>query len=131
MIFVDTGAWFALAVPTHVDHLAAKQFIESNRDPLFTTDYVVDELLTLFRIRRQTQRANRWLDEVYGADAFSLVRVTAADFGRATDIYRSFTDKLWSFTDCTSFAVMERLSATKAFAFDEHFRQFGSITVLP
>lgn len=131
MIFVDTGAWFALTVPSDVDHQAAKHFVETNHEPLFTTDYVIDELLTLFRVRRQAQRANQWLDEVYSAGGVDLVRVTPADFDRATAIYRGFVDKQWSFTDCTSFAVMERLAVAKAFAFDEHFRQFGSITILP
>ena len=27
--------------------------------------------------------------------------------------------------------VIERLSITTAFAFDEHFRQFGKVTVVP
>lgn len=131
MILVDTGAWFALSVPSDPDHQAAKTFVESNREPMFTTDYIVDELLTLFRFRRQAQRADQWLDHVLGAGGIDLVRITTADFERAIAIYRAYADKLWSFTDCTSFAVMERLNATQAFAFDDHFRQFGSIVVFP
>jgi len=38
--------------------------------------------------------------------------------------------KDFSFTDCTSFAVMRQLGITTAFAFDEHFEQFGFIRVL-
>lgn len=45
MIFVDTGAWFALSVETDRDYLAATRFIDRNSEPLVTTDYVVDELL--------------------------------------------------------------------------------------
>jgi uncharacterized protein len=131
MILVDTGAWFALSVPTDPDHLAAKKFVDANRESLITTDYIADELLTLFRMRRQAQRAFQWLDKVLLPGGVDLVRINPADFERATDIYRSYADKLWSFTDCSSFAVMERLKITKAFAFDEHFRQFGSIAVLP
>jgi predicted nucleic acid-binding protein len=82
-------------------------------------------------MRRQSQRALQWLDEVLIRDEFELVRIAAVDFERAIAIYRSYADKHWSFTDCTSFAVMERLAVTKAFAFDEHFRQFGSIVVVP
>jgi len=131
MILVDTGAWFALAVPTDPDHLAARQFIETNREPLLTTDYIVDELLTLFRMRRQTQRATQWIAEVLSPGGVDLLRITPADFERAKHIYCAYADKQWSFTDCTSLAVMERTASSKAFAFDEHFRQFGSITVLP
>ena len=103
MIFVDTGAWFALAVPSDADHAAAKRFLEINREPLFTTDYVVDELLTLFRVRRQTRRAEHWLTDVYRAGEISFVRITPVDFDRAVAIYRGFADKQWSFTECTSF----------------------------
>lgn len=34
-------------------------------------------------------------------------------------------DKGWSFTDCVSYAVIERLRIKKAFAFDRHFRQLA------
>jgi predicted nucleic acid-binding protein len=57
MIFVDTGAWFALLVPTGRDHLAAESWFERNIQSLVTTDYVIDELLTLLRMRRQAERA--------------------------------------------------------------------------
>lgn len=35
------------------------------------------------------------------------------------------TDKSYSYTDATSFAIMGRLGLRTAFAFDPHFRQFG------
>jgi predicted nucleic acid-binding protein len=31
----------------------------------------------------------------------------------------------FSFTDCTSFAIMRELGLTDAFAFDDHFAQMG------
>jgi predicted nucleic acid-binding protein len=131
MILVDTGAWFALSVPSDSDHRAATNFARTNRDVLVTTDYIVDELLTLFRVRREPNRAIAWLDRILFAERCNLVRIELVDFQRAIDVYRAFADKNWSFTDCTSLAVMERLGIDKAFAFDEHFRQFGSISVLP
>lgn len=60
MIFVDTGAWFAACVPNDPDHVAADAWLEANREPLVTTDYVVDELLTLLKMRGEYQRA-LWL----------------------------------------------------------------------
>ena len=49
----------------------------------------------------------------------------------AWDIFQKYADKEWSFTDCTSKVVMERLQISKAFAFDQHFRQFGNVVVVP
>ena len=47
MIFVDTGAWFAADIANDGDHVAAAAWLERNDQPLLTTDYVLDELLTL------------------------------------------------------------------------------------
>lgn len=42
-----------------------------------------------------------------------------------------YADKTFSFTDCTSFALMDRVEITEIFAFDDHFTQYGSFIVLP
>ncbi len=49
----------------------------------------------------------------------------------AWDTFHRYSDKEWSFTDCLSKVVMERLAIRTAFAFDQHFRQFGSVLVVP
>ena len=49
----------------------------------------------------------------------------------AWQVFRRFSDKEWSFTDCTSKVVMDRLGITTAFTFDHHFRQFGAVTLVP
>lgn len=36
-------------------------------------------------------------------------------------------DKLWSFTDCTSKAIMEALDINQVFSFDKNFEQMGFI----
>ena len=38
MIFVDTGAWFAVAVRDDPDHTAAMRWLGKNREPLVTTE---------------------------------------------------------------------------------------------
>ena len=57
MIFVDTGAWYASLVPTDPDHAIAGQWLATNHSPLLTTDYVIDETLTLLRARGERKRA--------------------------------------------------------------------------
>jgi predicted nucleic acid-binding protein len=57
MIFVDTGAWYASLVPTDSAHAKAVQWLAVNRSPLLTTDYIIDETLTLLRVRGETKRA--------------------------------------------------------------------------
>lgn len=57
--------------------------------------------------------------------------VKVEDFEAAWELFYGFRDKDWSFTDCVSFIVMERLGISSAFAFDDHFRQYGRFTVVP
>jgi predicted nucleic acid-binding protein len=40
-------------------------------------------------------------------------------------LFRNRPDKNWSFTDCTSFVVMEEYQMEVAFTLDKHFRQAG------
>jgi predicted nucleic acid-binding protein len=50
-IFVDTGAWFAAAVPSDPDHAVAASFLAKNTESLILSDFIYGELLTLFRAR--------------------------------------------------------------------------------
>jgi uncharacterized protein len=58
-------------------------------------------------------------------------KITAADLTLAWETFQQFDDKRWSFTDCTSKVVMQKLDISVAFAFDHHFRQFGTVQVVP
>jgi uncharacterized protein len=131
VIFVDTGAWFALLVPDDRDHLAAESWLGRNTQPLVTTDYVIDELLTLLRVRGQAQCAVRAGRVLLGEEVARIAWVSPADVRQGWDYFHRYEDKGWSFTDCVSRAVIERLGIRQAFAFDRHFRQFGTLNVLP
>lgn len=131
MIFVDTGAWFARYVADDVDHATAVQWFRSTPDRIVTTDYVLDELLTLLKVRGYAAIAFSIGDKFLAGKACQLEYVQAADINRAWNIFSQFRDKGWSFTDCTSLAIMERLQVSVACAFDSHFRQFGNIVIVP
>lgn len=131
MIFVDTGAWFAAFVPNDPDHQAADAWLAANRAPLVTTDYVVDELLTLLKMRGESLRALRLGASLVAEEIATLVWVTPDDLQQAWDTFQRYQDTPWSFTDCVSRAVMQRLHIQTAFAFDTDFRQFGTVTVVP
>lgn len=132
MIFVDTSAWFALFARNDRYSETVRAWLSENRaQPLVTTDFVVDELLTLLRVRSESDRALRAGSQLIGGHLASLEFVREADFHAAWDLFRAYHDKSWSFTDCTSRVVMERLGITSALAFDDHFRQFGTVSVLP
>ncbi len=105
--------------------------MSDNTDQLITTDYIIDELLTLMKRRGEYDRAVKTGELLLNGLIAQLEWITPADVQVAWETFRRFRDKGWSFTDCTSRAVIERLSISTAFAFDEHFRQFGNVNVVP
>lgn len=131
MIFVDTSAWFASAVASDINHVAAIRWLRQNKQPLLTTDHVVDEILTLLKVRGQLAVALSLGQNLFDGNLSHIHHVTEIELRAAWQTFRQFADKEWSFTDCTSKVIMNKLGLARAFAFDQHFRQFGSITVVP
>jgi len=131
MIFVDTGAWFAAAVPTDPKHAAASSWLAANTEPLLTTDYIVDETLTLLRARGERRRALLVGEQLTSGELAEVYHLTEDDIARAWETFKHFDDKNWSFTDCTSKVVIEHLGIRQAFVFDHHFEQFGIVQVVP
>lgn len=131
MIFVDTGAWYASLVPDDPDHARAVEWLAANRSSLLTTDYVIDETLTLFRVRGERKRALLLGAKFFDSGLAEIHKITTNDLMLAWKTFEQFDDKSWSFTDCTSKVVMEQLGIKVAFAFEHHFQQFGTIQVVP
>ncbi|MEN0111857.1 MAG: PIN domain-containing protein, partial [Planctomycetota bacterium] len=100
-------------------------------DDLVTTDYVIDETLTLLSARARHDIALASGDAFWSGSMARLHRVSEADLAEAWRVFKTFTDKRWSFTDCTSYAVMQGLGITEALSLDDHFRQFGFVEVSP
>jgi len=102
---------------------------------LITTDYVLAETATLIRMRDKTARGHRLAVRIASSilrqEAVILSTVTGADIQKAFQVFRDYSDHMFSFVDCTSFAVMERLSITYAFAFDGHFDEYPGLIRVP
>lgn len=57
-----------------------------------------------------------------------VIQVTEEIEDSAWVIFERFNkDKFWSFTDCTSKAIMEMLDIDESFSFDKNFEQMGFI----
>ena len=130
LTFGDTSGWYSYLVPDDIHHPAAVAWMAANTRPLLTTDYVVDETLTLLRSKGYREKALSFGNSVYGSRIL-LHYLTVAEIATAWDVFRRYADKDWSFTDCTSKVVIEALGVPEAFTFDHHFRQFGTVAVVP
>ena len=128
-IFVDTSAWYAIVDKDDSDHAAAVTFLSSNIIPLITTDAVFSETITLIRYRIGHDAARIFGQKLKESSFVRLVAVTPTDEERAWDIFTKYRDQDFSFADCMSFAVMQRLKVGTVFTFDRHFSvmKFGVV----
>lgn len=131
MIFVDTGAWFAVTVPSDPNYLNAKIWMQQNQELLLTTDYIIDETLTLLRARGEFRRAIALGEAFFTQELTQIHYLTQNEIRLTWQTFRQFADKQWSFTDCSSKVILEMFQCREAFAFDHHFKQFGSVNVVP
>lgn len=131
MIFLDSSAWFAGVVEDDTDHPAASQWFEDNNERLFVTDYIIDETLTLLRARGEHRKALEMGNLFFETNDIFVHFLSQQDVRQTWDVFKAFSDKGWSFTDCSSKVVCELFDITHAVSFDKHFRQFGSLSVFP
>jgi len=124
-VFVDTSAWYALADRKDPDHAAAAQCLREWAGRLVTSNFVLDESVTLIRYRLGVVAARTFGETLLAGTAARMIWITRRDERRAWEIFRRFRDKTFSYTDCTSFAAMERLKLKTAVAIDDDFRAFG------
>jgi len=133
-VFVDSGAFFALAVADDHSHSAAKNVFTqaaAERWQLITTNMVVIETYALFlsRTRQGRAAAIEFLDRLERA-AIRVERARLADEQRAIALVRAHADKTYSLCDALSFVVMERLRITDAIAYDRDFREYGRFALI-
>ena len=96
---------------------------------LVSTDYVIDEALSLIRARLGLHAAAEWWAQIDASSRIRWERVDASRAEKARTRFFEWTHRDVSFTHCTSFVVMKELDLTKALTTDRHFSQAGFETV--
>jgi len=133
-LFVDTGAFIALADADDENHKAAAAFYRNSKKKgtrFVTTNFVVCETMNYLRSRISHQVAVLFRENLNKSGFIEVIRVTPSIEDAAFVIFKQYKDKDFSFTDCTSFSIMRSLRLKKAFAFDKHFEQLEGISRLP
>jgi len=127
-LFLDTAGWMACADaadPAHNQCRAARDTALEAGQPLLTTDFVVDETLTLLRLRLGMRAAETWWQQIDRSRRLRWERIDSSRFEKARQLFFQYKDNDFSFTDCTSFVVMREMRLTHALTTDSHFRQIG------
>ena len=92
---------------------------------LVTSDYVIDETLTIIRYRVSHKAAVVFGDSLMDSRIVTIFAITDNEKLAAWALFKKYSDKELSFTDCSSFALMKKQGVRQAFSFDDHFRQTG------
>lgn len=129
MIFFDTSAWVALGDPREKHHEELARFsVRIGRGEFgraVTTDYVLDETYTLLRMHVGVGAVSNLRAQLRASRNYEVIKVSEEEFERATDLLLSRQDRRWSFTDCTSFVVMQELGISNALTLDRNFQEAG------
>jgi predicted nucleic acid-binding protein len=127
-VFVDTGAWIALAVTADAFHTRAVEAWESllERGARLTTSVpVVLETVTFLDRNTAREVALAWKESLKTLRWCKVLGCTPADLERAWDYFRRTDLHKVSAVDATSFVLMTSYKIRHAFAFDHHFATVG------
>jgi predicted nucleic acid-binding protein len=132
--FYDTWALVALADrrdPAHPIAVRLDEELERRRYSAVTTDYVLDEAVTVIHATVGAKGSLPFLELIHArtlGQELLLVQVGETRRGRASELFRKLAreERRLSFTDATSFAVMLELRIELAFTADRHFHRAGS-----
>ncbi len=121
MIFIDTGAFLARYVARDQHHAVAIdywQVLKDSRRKCFTSNFVLDETLTLLARRTTHVFAARTSQQLLLIQVAGYLRPDENDEIAAVELFQRYADQSVSFTDCISFVLMRKMNIQCAFTFD-------------
>jgi len=131
-LFIDTWGWLALRDRKESRHQEVKDLYirtRSRKGIIYTSDYVLDETITLVFRRLSCNAAKGSLEMIDGANKEGYLRVewvTQERFEKAKGLRLKYQDKpKISFTDLTSMVIMKDLGIKDIITGDEHFIEVG------
>ena len=133
-VFIDTGAFIALTDADDENHRAAKAFYKSSMEKgarFITSNFVVCETMNYLGAKVSHNVAVVFRESLKKSGLVETVTISPPMEDAAFSIFKQYSDKDFSFTDCASFALMKSLRINNAFAFDRHFKQIEGINRVP
>ncbi len=132
MIFLDSGFLCAYFSEEDAHHERVSRVLDSHQgqrlaDYVLTTNHVVAETITLIRVRsHRDPRVRHQLAVKVGRELFAgtfgeIHQATAEEERAAFEYLERHPDQSYSFVDCLSFVVMEKLGIETAWTVDRHF----------
>ncbi|MBM3359352.1 MAG: PIN domain-containing protein [Betaproteobacteria bacterium] len=127
-VFVDTGAWIALALSRDPLHTQAREqwdLLHGSAAKLHTSVPVVIETFTFLDRNANRDVALAWKESIYKPGTVRILPCELRDLGQSWEYFRRADLHKLSAVDATSFTIMKRARIRLAFAFDHHFAVAG------
>lgn len=127
LVFVDTSMFKALVDEKddfYKQAIKIWQRLKIEKIQLLTSNYILDETFTLLRQRRGKEIVDQFRKSLLKVYEIKIIRITVADEAKAWDWFLKDWSDL-SFTDCVSFALMNRFNIKRTATFDQHFTRAG------
>jgi predicted nucleic acid-binding protein len=127
-VFVDSGAWIALALardPLHAQARTQWDQLQAAGARLHTSVPVVIETFTFLDRNANRDVALAWKGSIYRPGVVRMLPCELADLERSWDYFRRADLHKLSAVDATSFAIMKRAGIRIAYTFDHHFAAAG------
>ena len=132
LVFLDTSALMEKFLEQGTYHARAingmRRLLREGRQ-FVTTDYIFDEFVTRMRGVAGHENAVKAGEHVLSSEVIELVDVDRALRGEAWRLFKKYKDQKFSFTDCTSFALMRKFAIREAFTFDADFERVGFLAL--
>jgi predicted nucleic acid-binding protein len=127
-VFVDTGAWIALALsrdPLHAEAREQWELLQKTGAKLHTSVPVVIETFTFLDRNATRDVALAWKEAIYKPGAVTILPCELRDLEQSWEYFRRADLHKLSAVDATSFVIMKRTRIHRAYAFDRHFAIAG------
>ena len=127
-VFVDSGAWIALALSRDPLHARAREqwdVLHGAAAKLHTSAPVVIETFTFLDRNANRDVALAWKDSIYKPGTVKILPCDLRDLEQSWEYFRRPGLHKLSAVDATSFTIMKRARIRVAFTFDHHFSMVG------
>jgi predicted nucleic acid-binding protein len=127
-VFVDSGAWIALALSRDPLHTLAREqwdLLQEAGAKLYTSVPVVIETFTFLDRNASRDVALTWKEAVYRPRTVRILPCELRDLEQSWEYFRRADLHKLSAVDATSFAIMKRARIRLAYTFDHHFSVVG------
>lgn len=127
-VFIDSGAWIALALARDPLHARAREQWELLRGAaasLHTSVPVVIETFTFLDRNSTRDVALAWKDSIDRLRGLKILPCELRDLQQSWQYFRRSDLYKLSAVDATSFAIMKRARIGLAYTFDHHFAAVG------